>query len=158
MENIPQRCWWMPLRNHVLQHEEGVYITQYSNVLIPIHDASNPSLSSLNPHSSHFLQAALLQIFWGNGSHRHALPQLLTFPTNSLYTLHTPFLQYQRMCIPPPGQSQSFALDIQSNRPTRTCCSKFPGLSPICSTSSHLALWSRPELFLSPLVPLIFLH
>ena len=43
--------------------------------------------------------------------------------------------------------------------PPRTCCSNFPVLSPICPTSSLRPVpGSQSKLFLSPLVPLIFLH
>ena len=86
-------------------------VSQCPSVPIPTHDDSNPSPLPLNPHASHFLQTGSLQIFRGNGSHRPALSQLLTFPADSAYTLHTPFLQYQGMCIHPPGQGQVYVLD-----------------------------------------------
>ena len=66
------------------------------------------------------------QIFRGNGSHRHALSQLLTVPADSVYTLHTPFLQYQGMCIHPPAQGQVCALDgCIAHLPTQDLLLKF---------------------------------
>lgn len=116
----------MSLGNHVLQHEEGLYTTQCPSVPIPTHDDPHPSPPPLNPHSSHFFFGLPYQIFRGNGSHRHALSQLLTVPADSVYTLHTPFLWYQGMCIHPPAQGQVCALDgCIAHLPTQDLLLKF---------------------------------
>ena len=131
----------MSLGNHVLQHEEGLYITQCPNVPIPTHDDSNPPPPPVNPHSPHFFcrlpHFRLSEEMEATGM--HSLNFSLSLQTQCTPSILPSFsirgsafiLQVKAKSVP--------WLGVLPTCPPRTCCSHFPLLSPICPTSS-----SRP--------------
>lgn len=105
-----------------------------------------------------FCQIVLLQTFQGNWSHRACTLWTSHFPCKLTVLPPYTFSLVSEDVLLSFRSKPSLSLGYIAHSPTRTCCSKFLIPSPMCSAPSWPTPRSQPELFLRPLIPLIFLH